>query len=116
MSGYEEESGVENLTSSKPTSNFSYLSLQKAIEMGEYEPSFLSQFEEWNKLTRHSQFQLIRQALKNREVQLRQQWAEIFNFLEFSKKPELQQGLDNIQEQIKQLNKDQERLYLEYSK
>lgn len=113
---YEDEAGTENLSSSPPPSNSSFMSLQKAIEMGEYDPGFLSRFQEWNQLPRHSQFELIRKAMENRETQLRQQYAEVFNVLDFSKKPELQEALNNIQNQIKTLHEDKEKLYLEYSK
>ena len=43
------------------------MTLQKAIELGEYDPDYLAQFAEWSSLSRHSQFELIRQALRNRD-------------------------------------------------
>lgn len=99
-----------------PPKKSSALTLQDAVEMGEYDPSFLSTFAEWHTLSRHVQFQYIRRALDNRHRHLVTQWAEIFNMLDFSKKPELSYALKNIQEQIKKLDKDRERLYIEYSK
>ena len=51
-------------TSKKPPTNTS-MSLAKAIELGEYDPKFLSGFAEWHTLSRHMQFQYIRQALDN---------------------------------------------------
>jgi hypothetical protein len=47
---------------------------------------------------------------------LRVQWAEINNVLDFRLKPHLKEALLNIQKQLKELDKDEERLYLEYSK
>lgn len=84
--------------------------------MGEYDPKFLSRFPEWHELPRHSQFQLIRQALDNRRKHLTVQWAEIVNILDFSKKPHLQEALQNIQDQLDRLNEDRERLFTEYSR
>lgn len=92
------------------------LSLQKAIELGEYEADYLSQFSEWNQLSRHSQFQLIKQALENRLSQLAVAWSDINNLLDFSKKPHLQDALRNIEEQRLKVLKDKESLYMEYSK
>lgn len=93
-----------------------YLTLDKAIELGEYNPAVLETFDEFAVLSRHAQYQLIREALKNREKQLWLQWAEITNQLNFSKKPYLQKGLDNIQEQLDHLHEDEEKLILTYSK
>jgi len=93
-----------------------YLTLEKAIELGEYNPKILSEFKEFTTLSRHAQFQLIRKALRNHENQLWLQWAEINNQLNFSKKPYLQEGLDNIKKQVDKLHEDEEKLLLEYSK
>jgi hypothetical protein len=43
------------------------------------------------------------------------QWAEINNVLDFRLKPELKSALKNIEEQMRDLENDRERLYLEYS-
>ncbi|KKU45632.1 MAG: hypothetical protein UX62_C0032G0001 [Microgenomates group bacterium GW2011_GWA2_46_7] len=93
-----------------------YLTLDKAIALGEYSLKHLEKFQEFKSLSRHGQFQLIHEALRNKEKQLYLQWAEINNQLDFSEKPYLQIGLDNIQKQIDELHKDEERLLLEYSK
>jgi hypothetical protein len=112
----ESNENLENLKSSTPPPvNSPFLTLQKAIEFGEYEPERLSIYPEWVQLPRHSQFELIKQGLVNRNRNLIQQFAEISNMLDFSKKPYLQEALDNTQKQIQQLRKDEERLYLEYS-
>lgn len=93
-----------------------YMTLQKAVDLGEYDPEFLSNFAEWHNLPHHTQFQLIRTALENRIKILAQQWASINNILDFSKKPELQDALRNIESQRRQVLADKERLYIEYSK
>ena len=92
-----------------------FFTLEKAIELGEYNPEVLSQFGDFKVLSRHSQFQLIGQALKNRKRQLWMQWAEINNQLNFSKKPYLEEGLSKIKGQLDELDEDEERLLLEYS-
>jgi|SRR3989344_1524193 len=91
------------------------LTLEKAIELGEYDPKFLSNFPEWHDLSRHVQFQLIRKALDNRYRQLVTQYAELSNVLDFSKKPEIRKALDNVDAQIKILRRDKETLYAQYS-
>lgn len=103
-------------TTSQLPANSSILSLQKSIDLGEYSPEYLSQFPEWQQLTKHSQFQLIKKALENRLSQLAIQWSDINNLLDFSKKPHLQQALRNIEEQRLKVLKDKENLYIEYSK
>lgn len=91
------------------------MTLSRAIEMGEYDPEFLANFPEWHILSRHVQFQMIKKGLENRNSQLVTQWAEISNFLDFSKKPHLQKSLDSIQKQWTDLRLDKERLFQEYS-
>jgi hypothetical protein len=91
------------------------MTLEKAIEMGEYDPEYLGTFPEWHDLSRHIQFEYIRKALDNRNRQLVLHWAEINNILDYSTKPELKIAQENIQNQIKKVDKDRERLYLEYS-
>lgn len=91
------------------------LTFAKAIELGEYDPDFLATFPEWATFSRHVQFEYIKQALDNRRRQLTVQWAEINNFLDFSQKPHLKAALDNIQKQLRVLQNDREKLYVEYS-
>jgi hypothetical protein len=92
-----------------------YLTLPKAIEFGQYEPLYLSTFVEFTQLDRHSQFELIKEALDNRRRQLIKQWAEVNNVLDYSEKPHLQTALRNIEKQQRKVEKDRERLYIEYS-
>ncbi len=112
------ETSLETLKSStsNPKTTVATMSLQDAINLGEYFPDKLSIYPEWHTLSKHSQLQLIRKALDNRENQLRMQWAEICNVLNFSKKPHLKEALRNIEDQIHKLGADREKLYLEYTK
>lgn len=91
------------------------ITLSQAVEMGEYDPAKLAAFSQWHTLSRHVQFQLIRQALDNRFKLLLQQWAAIANVPDFSRKPHLNEALRNAELQQEQLQRDKERLYLEYS-
>lgn len=119
MGTIDNEDTMESISSAStpaPTTTSTILSLEKAIDLGEYDTKYLSQFSEWGQLSRHSQFQLIKKALDNRLSQLAVQWSEINNLLDFSKKPHLQQGLRNIEGQRLKVLKDKEDLYLEYSK
>lgn len=92
------------------------MTLQKAIDLGEYDPKYLSTFPEWQGLSKHIRFQFIKTAIDNRRHQLVQQYAQINNVLDFSLKPELKVTLDNIHRQIKSLDTDFERLSVEYFK
>ena len=91
------------------------VSLKEAVEMGEYDPNYLSTFAEWQKMSKNMQWQMIRKALKRRAFLLRVNYAEIFNQLDFSKKPELKQALENVQKQIEKLQDEEARLQLKYS-
>ena len=112
--GYEDQEAKEKTSGSKPTKSVG-MTLQKAIEMEEYHPEYLATFAEWHTLSRHTQFQHIREALDNRNRHLITQWAEINNMLDFHLKPHLQIALKNIEKQLKKLDSDREKLYLEYS-
>lgn len=92
------------------------MTLQKAIDMGEYDPDFLATFPEWHQLSRHIQWEMIRQSLKNRTRQLRIHWAEVSNQPDFSQKPHLAMAMKNIQKQLEELQIDEEKLQVEYSR
>lgn len=92
------------------------MTLQQAVDMGEYDPEFLASFPEWHTLSPHVQLQFVRQGVDNRRKQLLSQWAEVSNAIDFRLKPELQSALDNILEQVKKLDQERERIYFEYSK
>lgn len=112
--GFEGEGVKEKLSGSGRRSS-SHMTLQKAVDLGEYNPDYLAIFPEWHKLSRHVQFQYIRQGLDNRRKQLTVQWAEINNVIDFRLKPNLKIALKNIERQLKKLDRDLEKLYLEYS-
>lgn len=113
--GYEGEGSKEKLTISQslPPPN---MTLQKAVDMGEYDPQYLAKFPEWGPLSRHVRLQFIRQGLDNRRKNLLMQWAELNNVLDFSQKPHIKTALRNIERQLKNLEDDREKIYLEYSK
>ncbi len=90
------------------------ITFDEAVEMGEYKPEFLSTFPKWHNLTKNLKWHYIRQAIKNRRRFLEVNYAETFNVIDFSKKPQLQKVLDNIQVQLKQLQTEEEELRLEY--
>ena len=92
------------------------MTLEKAVEMGEYDPKFLSTFPEWASFTDNIRWHYIRQAIQNRRNFLLLNWAETNNVLDLSLKPEMKQVLDRIMDQVKILNKDEEKLRLEFIK
>ena len=112
----ETEPGEAALGSSSPPPKLPPgMSLDKAIEMGEYDPDFLSQFPEWHSYTRHIQFELIKKALVNRRKQLLLQWMEINRANDYRLKPHLQQASDSIDKQLEKLTHDKEILYAKYT-
>lgn len=113
---FETEGANEKGSKGKLAARSQFMTLQKAVEMGEYDPEYLATFPEWHILSQHMQFQYIKSALDNRNKQLLSQWAEVNNFLDFSLKPHLKDALENIQKQMKKVERDREKLYLEYSK
>jgi len=92
-----------------------FMTLQKAVDMGEYEPEYLATFPEWHTLSKHVQFQFIKQGLDNRRRQLWVQWAEVNNTPDFHLKPYLTITLKNIERLIKKLDDDWEKLFVKYS-
>lgn len=110
----ENEPKEQNLSSSPPPKK-SKMTLQEAIEFGEYDPNVLQNFAEWHTLSVHIQWQLIRKALDIRHRQLISQYAELSNALDFSKKPHLRDAMKNVQRQLEKLRDDKEQLYVEYS-
>lgn len=102
------------ISSSSPLMNGN-LTLQQAIDFGEYDPEKLANFNEWHKLSIHIQWQLIRKALDTRQRQLITQYAELNNVLNYSKKLDIHKAAKNVERQLQDLAKDKERLYVEYS-
>ena len=113
--GYEDKEPQETVPSGSPQQAASTMTLQQAIDMGEYDPQYLANYPEWHQLSKHAQLQYIRKAQDNRDQQLITQWAEINNVIDFRNKPELKKALMNIEVQMKKVDADRERLYLEYS-
>lgn len=112
---FDQEPSPETGSSSTPTQTTKNITLQQAVDFGEYDPAYLATFAEWHILSKHIQFQLIRKALDIRHRQLMTQWAELNNALDFSKKPQLRVPLKKIEESLKKLGHDKEQLYIQYS-
>lgn len=110
----EDEPKEKNLSSSGPSVK-SNLTLQQAINFGEYDPKSLQNFAEWHTLSTHIQWELIRKALDIRHRQLITQYAELNNALDFSKKPHIHEAMKNVEKQLNKLRDDKEKLYVEYS-
>lgn len=110
-----DEFGEQISSGRSPSKKTSSMTLQQAIDLGEYNLDVLKTFPEFLNLSSHAQFQLVRQALENKRRQLLMQWAEINNMLDFSKKPELKEALGNIDKKLKQVEKDREEVYLIFS-
>ncbi len=115
MSNFDSEPSIETASSAKPTTQSPTMTLQKAVDMGEYDPEYLASFPEWHTFSRILKYGFIKQALDNRQRQLDQQYAAIVNVIDFSKKPHLTQALDGIKEQWKRLSADKEKLLEEYA-
>ncbi|MCX7955920.1 MAG: hypothetical protein N2593_02315 [Patescibacteria group bacterium] len=113
MSEYQEKE--QNLKSNPSFTKSPTFTLKDAVNLGEYDPEYLSNFPEWYTLSVHIRWTLIRKALDIRRKQLLTHWAELNNTLELSKKPHVQQAMKNIEKQLQKLTEDQERLYVEYS-
>lgn len=91
------------------------ITLQQAVDFGEYNPKYLQNFAEWHSLTTHIQWELIRKALNIRRRQLVTQYATLNNVLDLRDKPYVRQAIKNVERQIEHLEKDKESLYVEYS-
>jgi hypothetical protein len=96
---------------SKPPTTVTKLTLEKAVELGEYDPEFLANFPEWHTLSRHIQFQYISRALENRNKQLLSH-----NVLDLRNKPDVWKAIRNMEKQLHNLLEEKERLFSEYSK
>ena len=89
--------------------------LEKAIDLGEWQPQVLAKYPEWNSLSKHARYQLIRQGMKNHRTHLRMQWAEISNQPNFSQKPHLKPALKKIEKALKELTVEEEMIQIEYA-
>lgn len=112
----EDEGEHEQNIGGKTPPPASKLTLEKAIELGEYDPKFLANFPEWHTLSRHIQFQYVKKALENRHHQLLAQYAELNNVLDLRNKPEVWEAIRNMEKQLHHILEEKERLFTEYSK
>jgi hypothetical protein len=110
----DEEPTEQNISSQQPSKK-STLTLQQAVDYGEYNSHYLANFPEWHGLSSHIQWQLIRKALDIRHRQLMTHYAKLSNTLDLSKKPVVQNAMKNLEKQPDTLSRDKERLYVEYS-
>jgi hypothetical protein len=110
------EPGIEKgAKSSNNASTPKTITLSAAIDLGEYNPSYLETFPEWHDLSPHIQWQFIRKALDIRQKQLITNYAELNNSLNLSQKPAVQQAMKNVEKQLQKLSQDREQLYIQYS-
>ena len=105
----------ERTPKSKPISKSPTMTLEKAIDLGEYDEGFLSTFVDWQSLSDNIRFNYILRAIKNRRQFLRLNYAETFNVLDFSQKPELKDVLDSINKRLIELQKEEEKIRVKYS-
>lgn len=115
MNRDESSEAGESLKSSAPTPAGAFLTLQKAIDLGEYDPEYLSRFPEWHEFSRHAQFQLIKRAIENRDAQIWRHYAELNNVLDLRLKPEIKPAMDKLVEEHKKLMGEKEKLFLEFA-
>ncbi|MBI4137549.1 hypothetical protein HY469_05810 [Candidatus Roizmanbacteria bacterium] len=110
----EQESSGEVSHTSKPI-KIGKMTLQQAIDLGEYRPEYLANFAEWHTLSVYVQFQLIRKALEIRHRQLITQYAELNNVLDLRTKPHVQHAIKNVEKQLRMFEQDREELFVRYS-
>ena len=115
MSGEFEDLNEKTPSGGQPIKTAPTMTLEKAISMGEYDEKYLSTFAEWQTLNNNLRFNYIIQAIKHRRFFLNRNYAETFNVIDFSQKPELKKVLDAITDRLAELQKDEERIRIEYS-
>jgi len=113
--GFEDSNIEKGSSSTKPVKGLK-MTLQKAVDMGEYDPNYLATFPEWHTISRHMQFQFIKTAVENRRKQLIMQYAEMNNILDLRLKPEMKEAIKSVYDQLKKVESDREKLLIEYSK
>lgn len=105
----------ERTPKSKSKTSSPQMTLERAIELGEYSPKFLSTFPQWLDLSDNIRFNYILRAIKNRRQFLRLNYAETFNVTNYSQKPELKKVLEAINDRLEELQKEEEKYRIEYS-
>lgn len=88
---------------------------KEAIALGKYQPEYLEQYSEWQQMDRQLQFQYISQAVINKRRQLRIQWANLANQPNFSKKPQLAEAQKKVEQALRDLDAEEEKLMVEYA-
>ena len=106
----------EREPTSKPKKSSTKMTLEKAVEMGEYDPKFLSTFPEWAGFSNNIRWHYVRDAIQNRRHFLMVNWAETNNVFDFRLKPEMKEVIDKINAQLVSLNQEVEKLRLEFIK
>jgi hypothetical protein len=96
----------------RPTPN---ITLDKAIELGEYDPNYLATFPEWQEFSRHIQFEYIKKGLQNRRRQIIMQYSELNNVLDLRNKPQVKEAIKNVEKRLQQFTEEREKLFIEYS-
>lgn len=91
------------------------LTFKESIQLGKYDETYLSQYQEWVDMDDHLRFQFISQALQNRRRQLRIQWANLANQMDFSKKPYLTEAQQKVEQALRDLSDDEEKLMVKYA-
>ncbi len=107
--------GNDDSIEETPPSTSQTMTLQKAVDLGEYDPKYLAGFPEWHNFSKHIQFQYIKKALENRHRQLILQYTELNNVLDLRNKPEVWEAIKNVEKQLHHLLEEKERLFIEYS-
>lgn len=105
----------ERAPRSKPKTSSPQMTLERAIELGEYDPKFLGTFPQWQDLSDNIRFNYILRAIKNRRQFLRLNYAETFNVIDYSQKPELKKVLEAINDRLDELQKEEEKYRIEYA-
>lgn len=95
--------------------NSRLITFKESIELGKYEVEYLQQYKEWQELDRHLQYQYIIQAVTNKRRQLRLQWAKLANQPNFSKKPYLLEAQKKVEQALRDLEIDEEKLMVEFA-
>ncbi len=106
----------ENLRSSSSSSSITNMTLYQAVDMGEYHPSILSKFNEWNSLSEYLKLELVKKGADIRMKKMRRYWSTVANLPYSSSNEEIQKTLTRIQNNIVNLERDIELLFIEFSK
>ncbi len=111
----ESNEGGETLAASPPPTTGAFLTLQKAIDLGQFDPEYLSRFPEWHELPRTAQFELVKKAIENRDAQIWRHYAELNNVLDLRLKPQMKPAMDKLVEEHKKLMDEKEKLFVKYA-